>query len=316
VIISRLGMLSGGRARHRTGGTVAKAKSTDKKRGTEKPGTGLADQLRVPAGPVDLTAYDARATPGFTGDKRAGKQALASLAGPLSDLQERLYANGRTGGKRRLLLVLQGMDTSGKGGTMRHAVGLMDPQGVRIKSFKAPTAEEKRRGFLWRVRRALPLPGEVGVFDRSHYEDVLVARVRKLAPAATIERRYDAINDFEAKLVGSGCDVIKVMLYVSPDEQKARLLARLDEPTKHWKYNPGDVDERALWDDYRQAYEIALQRCDSDAAPWHVVPADRKWYRNWAVTRLLVDHLQAMEMEWPTADFDVDDERARLAAAA
>jgi PPK2 family polyphosphate:nucleotide phosphotransferase len=292
----------------------AKGKRKDRKRGAEQPATALADLLRVPAGPVDLTTYDTRATPGFSGDKLAGKQALASLAAPLSDLQERLYANGRTGGKQRLLLVVQGMDTSGKGGTMRHAVGLMDPQGVRIKSFKAPTAEEKRRGFLWRVRQALPLPGEVGVFDRSHYEDVLVARVRELTAAATIERRYDAINNFESKLVASGCDLIKVMLHISPDEQKARLLARLDDPTKHWKYNPGDVDERTLWDDYRRAYEIALERCNTDAAPWHVVPADRKWYRNWAATRLLIDHLQGMGLEWPKATFDVEQERERLAA--
>jgi PPK2 family polyphosphate:nucleotide phosphotransferase len=291
---------------------MAKAKS--KKLEEEKPASSLAELLRVPAGPVDLKTYDTRATPGFTGDKLAGRQQLASMAAPLSDLQERLYANGRTGGNQRLLLVVQGMDTSGKGGTMRHAVGLMDPQGVRIKSFKVPTTEEKRRGFLWRIRQALPLPGEVGVFDRSHYEDVLVARVHELTASATIERRYDAINDFETKLVGSGCDVIKLMLHISREEQKARLLARLDDPTKHWKYNPGDVDERALWDDYQRAYELALERCNTDAAPWHVVPADRKWYRNWAVTRLFLDHLQAMGLEWPKATFDVDAERERLAA--
>jgi PPK2 family polyphosphate:nucleotide phosphotransferase len=291
---------------------VAKAKG--KKRGKTKAPSTLADLLRVPAGPVDLSTFDTKATPGFTGDKLAGQQQLAGMAAPLSDLQERLYANGRTGGKQRLLLVVQGMDTSGKGGTMRHAVGLMDPQGVRIKSFKAPTPDERRRGFLWRVRQALPLPGEVGVFDRSHYEDVLVGRVRELSSAATFERRYDAINEFEAKLVESDCGVIKVMLHISRDEQKARLLARLDDPTKHWKYNPGDVDERVLWDDYQRAYEIALERCNTDAAPWYVVPANRKWYRNWAVTQLLLDHLQAMGLKWPKATFDVDLERERLAA--
>ena len=293
---------------------MAKVKGKGKKRETEKPAAALADLLRVPAGPVDLKTYDTRATTGFTGDKLAGQQQLASMAAPLSDLQERLYANGRTGGKQRLLLVVQGMDTSGKGGTMRHAVGLMDPQGVRIKAFQAPTPEEKQRGFLWRIRQAIPLPGEVGVFDRSHYEDVLIGRVRKLTTADKLERRYDGINDFEAKLVESGCDVIKVMLHISREEQKARLTARLDDPTKHWKYNPGDVDDRMLWDDYQRAYEIAIERCNTDAAPWHIVPADRKWYRNWAVTRLLVDHLQGMELEWPTATFDVEEERARLAA--
>jgi PPK2 family polyphosphate:nucleotide phosphotransferase len=294
------------------GGAVAKTKG--KKRDKKKAPSTLADLLRVPAGSVDLSTFDPKATPGFTGDKPAGQQQLVSMAAPLSDGQERLYANGRTGGKERLLLVVQGMDTSGKGGTMRHAVGLMDPQGVRIKSFKAPTPEERRRGFLWRVRQALPLPGEVGVFDRSHYEDVLVGRVRELSSAATIERRYEAINEFEAKLVGSDCDVIKVMLHISRDEQKARLLARLDDSTKHWKYNPGDVDERVLWDDYQRAYEMVLERCNTDAAPWYVVPADRKWYRNWAVTRLLLDRLEAMGLKWPKATFDVDKERERLAA--
>jgi PPK2 family polyphosphate:nucleotide phosphotransferase len=294
------------------GGTVAKARS--KKRRTVWSESAVADLLRVPAGPVDLSTYDPRSTPGFAGDKRAGRRQLAAMAAPLSDLQERLFANGRTGGKRRLLLVVQGMDTSGKGGVMRHAVGLMDPQGLRVKAFKAPTPEERRRGFLWRVRQVLPVPGEVGVFDRSHYEDVLAARVRQLTTAATIERRYDAINDFEAKLVGSGCDVIKVLLHISKDEQKARLMARLDDPTKHWKYNPRDVDERALWDDYQRAYEITLERCNTDAAPWYVVPADRKWYRNWAVTRLLFEHLQAMGLDWPIATVDVEHERRRLAA--
>jgi PPK2 family polyphosphate:nucleotide phosphotransferase len=274
----------------------------------------LSDLLRLPPGPVDLTAHDTRATPGFDGGKAAGKAELAALAPAISDLQERLFAHGRTGGKRRLLLVLQGMDTSGKGGTMRHAVGLMDPQGVRLRAFKAPTPEERRRGFLWRIRQALPAAGEVGVFDRSHYEDVLIARVRALAPRATIERRYVAVNDFESKLVAAGCEVVKVMLHISRDEQKARLMARLDDPTKQWKYSPGDVDERLLWDDYRQAYEMALERCNTDDAPWHVVPADRKWYRNWAITRLLIEHLDGMGLDWPSPDYDVELERKRLDA--
>ena len=274
----------------------------------------ISELLRLPPGPVDLTAHDTRGTPGFAGDKVAGKRQLAGLAPAISALQEHLFAHGRTGGKRRLLMVLQGMDTSGKGGTMRHAVGLMDPQGVRIKAFGPPTPDERRRGFLWRIRQALPAPGEVGVFDRSHYEDVLIARVRALATSATIEKRYAAINDFESKLVAAGCDVIKVMLHISSAEQKARLMARLDDPTKHWKYKPGDVDERLLWDDYRQAYEIALERCNTEDAPWHIVPADRKWYRNWAITRLLIEHLDGLGLEWPQPDYDVELERERLDA--
>ena len=290
---------------------MAKAKN---ERGTGKPQR-LADLLRVGPGPVDLGSLDPRSTPGFSGDKAAAKERLADLAPALSDLQERLFAHGGTGGKRRILLVLQGMDTSGKGGTMRHAVGLVDPQGITIKAFKAPTPEEKRRGFLWRIRRALPGPGQLGVFDRSHYEDVLVGRVRSLAPATTIERRYDAINDFEAKLVATGCDVLKVMLHISKDEQKARLLARLDDPTKHWKYNPSDVDERGLWDDYQRAYEIVLERCNTDVAPWHIVPADRKWYRNLAVTSLLIDRFESLDLDWPEADVDLETERKRLEAS-
>ena len=274
----------------------------------------ISELLRLPPGPVDLTAHDTRGTPGFAGDKVAGKRQLAGLAPAISALQEHLFAHGRTGGKRRLLMVLQGMDTSGKGGTMRHAVGLMDPQGVRIKAFGPPTPDERRRGFLWRIRQALPAPGEVGVFDRSHYEDVLIARVRALATSATIEKRYAAINDFESKLVAAGCDVIKVMLHISSAEQKARLMARLDDPTKHWKYKPGDVDERLLWDDYRQAYEIALERCNTEDAPWHIVPADRKWYRNWAITRLLIEHLDGLGLEWPQPEYDVELERERLDA--
>lgn len=274
----------------------------------------VAHQVRLPPGPVDLASFDPRATPGFSGGKNAGKVALAGLKPTVSELQELLYAHGRTGGDRRVLLVVQGMDTAGKGGVMKHVVGMLDPQGVHIKAFKPPTPEERRRGFLWRIRNALPAPGQVGVFDRSHYEDVLVAKVNKLARPAVIERRYDAINTFEQELVDSGCAVIKVMLHISGEEQKARLMARLERPDKYWKYNPADVEERAKWDAYQRAYEIALERCNTDAAPWYVVPADRKWYRNLAVTHLLIDQLTRMDLSWPPADFDVKLEKKRLAA--
>ena len=272
----------------------------------------IADALRVPSGPVDLTTYDPNGKPGFDGGKTEGKEALAALADPLADLQERLFADGRAGGHRRVLLVLQGMDTSGKGGTMRHAVGLFDPQGVHIRSFKAPSEEERAHDFLWRVEKELPEAGMIGIFDRSHYEDVLIARVRGLADEAEIARRYDAINAFEQRLVEDGTTVIKCMLHISADEQKARLLERLDNPEKHWKFNPGDTDERALWHEYQRAYEIALARCNTEAAPWHVVPADRKWYRNWAVATLLHETLTSFDLGWPAADFDVEAERKRL----
>lgn len=270
--------------------------------------------LRLPPGPVDLTALPTDVTPGFDGAKRDGKAALAALGDPLSDLQERLWAEGIAGPGpgRAVLLVLQGMDTSGKGGVLRHTVGLVDPQGVRITSFKAPSEEERRHDFLWRIRRALPGPGHIGVFDRSHYEDVLIARVRQLADAAELERRYDAINDFEAEVAASGTTILKCMLHISPAEQKERLLARLDDPSKHWKFNPGDLDERARWPEYRRAYEIALERTNTDCAPWHVIPSDRKWYRNLAIARLLHHTLDEMAPQWPAADFDVAEQRARL----
>jgi PPK2 family polyphosphate:nucleotide phosphotransferase len=275
----------------------------------------FSEFLRIPAGPVDLSDYEPRDMPGFDGKKKDGKEALTDLQDELDRLQELLYAHGRTGGERRLLLVIQGMDTAGKGGVCRHVVGQMDPQGVEITAFQKPTPEEMRRGFLWRIRSALPDPCYIGVFDRSHYEDVLVARVNCLAPPEVIERRYESINSFEAEITESGCVIVKVMLHISRDEQRERLAERLDREDKHWKYNPADVDARTKWDDYQRAYEIALERCNTEVAPWYVVPADRKWYRNLAISHLLIEHLRSLDLAWPKADFDVEHERKRLAAS-
>ena len=272
----------------------------------------IADALRLSPGPVDLAAIETDAKPGYAGDKASGKTDLAAMGDELAELQERLFAEGKSGGKRSVLLVLQGMDTSGKGGTLRHTVGLVDPQGVRITSFKAPTEEELLHDFLWRIERALPSPGYLGVFDRSHYEDVLIGRVRELATPEELERRYDDINAFEQRVVEGGTTVLKCMLHVSAEEQKARLLARLDDPTKHWKFNPGDIDERAHWSAYQEAYAIALERTNTEAAPWYVVPADKKWYRNLAIGTLLLDALRGLDPQWPAADFDVAEQRARL----
>ena len=269
--------------------------------------------LRLPSGPVDLTALETDAAPGFDGSKSDGEQALLEMGPELSDLQERLFAERTTGSNRSVLLVLQGMDTSGKGGVLRHTVGLVDPQGVRITSFKAPTDEEKKHDFLWRIRNALPTAGQIGVFDRSHYEDVLIVRVHEWAPAEEIERRYDAINEFEAELVASGTAVVKCMLHISAEEQKARLLARLEDPTKYWKFNPGDLDERSLWPSYRQAYEVALERTNTEVAPWHVIPSDKKWFRNLAIGGLLLETLRGLDPQWPAADFDVEEQKRRLA---
>ncbi len=272
----------------------------------------LSEALRLPSGTVDLTDHDARATPQFEGGKKDGKKALKKLGDPLADLQERLFAEGMSGGRRSVLLVLQGMDTSGKGGIVRHAAGLVDPQGLSIKSFKAPTSAELAHDFLWRITRELPAAGQVGIFDRSHYEDVLIVRVHGLVGSELLESRYEAINDFERRLVDEGTVVVKCFLHISPDKQEERLLERLDDPHKHWKFNPGDVDERALWPSYRRAYEIALERCNTDHAPWHVIPADRKWYRNWAVGTMLHETLEGMDLGWPEADFDVAEQRRRL----
>lgn len=276
------------------------------------PVSDLTSSLRIAPGAVDLASIDTDAAPGYDGDKEQGAEDLLAMGPELADLQERLFADGKSGGKRNVLLVLQGMDTSGKGGTLRATVGLVDPQGVRITSFKAPTDEERAHDFLWRINNALPPVGVVGVFDRSHYEDVLIARVRQFATPDEIERRYGAINEWEEALVAGGTTIIKCMLHISAEEQKARLLARLDDPTKHWKFNPGDLDERALWPAYQEAYEIALERTNTEVAPWHVIPADKKWYRNLAIGTLLHDALASLDLDWPEADFDVDAEKQRL----
>ncbi len=279
------------------------------------PDQSLSELLRLPAGAVDLAKLDPAGTPGFSGKKSDAKEAKKSLAPELGDLQERLFAAGRVPNApdRQILVVLQGMDTSGKGGVIRHAIGMVDPQGVAITSFRAPTEEERRHGFLWRIERALPKPGMIGIFDRSHYEDVLIVRVNELVPESVWSKRYDEINAFEERLIADGTILIKCFLHISSEEQKQRLLARLDDPTKHWKYNPGDVDVRTKWLDYQQAYADALERCSTQHAPWYVVPSDHKWYRNWAVAQLLTEQLRAMRLEWPVADFDVEKEKDRVA---
>jgi PPK2 family polyphosphate:nucleotide phosphotransferase len=290
----------------------APADDGDDAREAVSPAENVASLLRAAPG-ASLADVDPASTPGFDGgDKKAGTAALAALDEEVSELQERLYAHGRAGGDRRVLLVLQGMDTSGKGGVMRSVVDLMDPQGVAITAFKAPTEEERAHDFLWRIERALPRPGIVGVFDRSHYEDVLIGRVRQLADDAELDRRHEAINEFERGLVEGGCVLVKCILHISKDEQKQRLLDRLADPSKHWKYNPGDVDERARWEDYQRAYDVVLARNSTEVAPFHVIPANAKWYRNWAIARLLLEQLRAMDLQWPAADFNVHAEMARV----
>ncbi len=264
---------------------------------------------------VRLADLDCRATPGWTGDKRAAESRLARTGARLSELQERLYAHGRTGGTRSVLLLLQGMDTAGKGGLVRHVVGMVDPQGVALRSFGVPTPEERSHDYLWRIRNALPRPGYIGVFDRSQYEDVLVVRVAGLVPQETWERRYEEIAAFEAEVAAAGTTIVKVMPVVSRDEQAARLRERIERPDKHWKYNPGDVDVRHAWAAYQEAYQAVLDRTSTDVAPWYVVPADRKWYARMAVAELLLHALEGLDLHWPPADFDPEVELARLAAS-
>jgi len=270
------------------------------------------DLLRVTPG-FRLADQPTDATPGFRGDKKDGERVLAQDAARLADLQELLFACGREGEPRSVLLVLQAMDTAGKGGIVSHVIGSMNPGGVHYAGFGKPTPEELAHDFLWRVWREVPAAGQVGVFDRSHYEDVLIGRVRQLAPPEELERRYGAINAFEKELAQSGTTVIKVMLHLGKDEQKKRLASRLERPDKYWKFNPADVDERLLWDDYQEAYQVALDRTTSAYAPWFVVPADKKWYARAAVQQLLIRALSDLNLEWPKPDYDVQEQLRRLA---
>lgn len=267
-----------------------------------------ASVLRVGPG-FSLAEVDPESTPGYDGAKSDGKSLLSAQDSRLAELQEKLFAEGKFGSTKRLLLILQAMDTAGKGGIVGHVVAAMDPQGVQLAAFKAPTDEEKAHDFLWRIDKHVPDAGMVGVFDRSHYEDVLIHRVHAWADPAELERRYAAINAFEAGLAEQGTTIVKVMLNISKQEQKKRLIARLDDPSKHWKYSRGDLTERAYWDDYMDAYNVAFQKTSTDIAPWHVVPANKKWYARIAVQQLLLDALEGMQLNWPKADFDVAAER-------
>lgn len=267
--------------------------------------------------PGDKVAdIDTSAIPGFTGKKADAQPLQAQRSERLAELQEMLYANNKASDdKRSVLLVLQGMDTAGKGGIVKHVVGAANPQGIRYASFGKPTEEELAHDYLWRIRKALPPAGHIGVFDRSHYEDVLIVRVHNLVPPEVWGARYDEINAFERELVEGGMTLIKVAMFVSLDEQKKQLAERLQDPTKYWKYNPGDLDERKLWPKYQEAYQAVLDRTSTDYAPWYVVPCDKRWYSRLAVTELLIQALESFNMSWPPADFDVETEKKRLAEA-
>lgn len=260
------------------------------------------DRFKVKAGTrVTLADHD----PGFTGTFRSKDQVQDELENNrerLEDLQNLLYAES----KYALLIVLQAMDAGGKDGTIRHVMGAFNPQGVHVTSFKKPTSRELAHDYLWRVHRHTPGRGEVAIFNRSHYEDVLVVRVHNLVPEQVWGKRYDHINAFEKLLADSGATIVKLFLHISKEEQKERFEKRLTNPRKNWKFSRGDLAERALWDDYMTAFEEALSRCSAPHAPWYIIPSDRKWYRNLVVSQILIQVLESLNMSYPAGEPDLD----------
>ena len=272
----------------------------------------IRDLLRaqIKDGRFRMADVDPDSTPGLKGGRARALRDVKKHQDELFELHERLFAER----KRSLLIVLQGMDTAGKDGTVTHVVRNFNPQGVLISAFKQPTPEERRHNFLWRIHRRLPTTGDIGVFNRSHYEDVLIARVHSLAPAAVIERRYGQINDFEKEVERTGTRIVKFCLHISYAEQRRRLVERLKNPDKHWKFSEHDIDERSFWDDYMAAYGLAVTRCSTPYAPWYVIPADDKVYRNWAVTMILLEMLREMDPQYPHPKLDVPRLLKRLQA--
>ncbi len=277
-----------------------------------RPDEPMSEVLRVRRGFI-LADFDPASTPGFDQGRKKGEEALAAYAPEIGEWQERLFAETKGGGTRSLLLVLQGLDSAGKGGIVRHVMSNADPAGIKATSFKAPTEEERAHDFLWRIRKALPAPGQIGVFDRSHYEDVLITKVRKLVPATEVTKRYAIINAFEREVIESGTQIVKVFLYISKDEQRARLMERLERPDKRYKYTPGDTDNRAYWDDYMRAFQMMFNRTSTQLSPWFIIPANNKWFARYAVQQLLLEKLRQMSPDWPVPDYDIEAEKERLA---
>ncbi len=268
----------------------------------------FAERLQVRGGKVRLADWNPSSTPGCKGKEQANER-LAENLKRIDDLQYRLYAEA----KQSLLIVLQGMDTSGKDGLIRKVLSIFNPQGCKVWPFKVPTPEDAAHDFLWRIHRATPAAGEVGVFNRSHYEDVLVVRVHDLVPRSVWSLRYRTINEFERQLHDRGTHVLKCFLHISHEEQRERLLARLDDPLKRWKFSEADLSERGHWRGYQRAYRDALAECSTEHAPWHVIPADRKWYRDFAVSQIIADTLERMDPRIPKASLAIRKLRSRLA---
>ena len=262
----------------------------------------FGDLLRVgPGTRPDLGSIDSRGTPGFEGDKAAARVRLKELRDELAAFQEKLWAEGR----QSLLIVLQALDAGGKDGLIRKVITAFNPQGTRVIGFGVPTEEELRHDFLWRVHAATPGKGRIGVFNRSHYEDVLVVRVKELVPESVWQDRYERINDFEAHLAANATRIVKLYLHISREEQRARFQKRLDNPEKHWKWDSGDLETREKWPAYQAAYTDALARCSTEIAPWYVIPADRKWYRDLAAAEILAETARAMDPQWPEPEEEV-----------
>jgi PPK2 family polyphosphate:nucleotide phosphotransferase len=271
-----------------------------------KTGVGTMDRYRVePGSRVDLSEWDPNDKSAFPVKKKEGRKRLLELNERLEELQELLYAEH----EHKVLIVLQAMDTGGKDGTIRHVFEGVNPQGVRVAGFKKPTAEELAHDYLWRVHKQVPGRGEIVIFNRSHYEDVLVVRVHNLVPQEVWSRRYDHINSFECMLADEGTTILKFFLHIDLDEQRERFQARLDEPDKRWKFNPGDLEERKLWPKYMEAYEDAIARTSTSWAPWYIVPANRKWYRNLVVGTVITETLDGLGMRYPEPAFDPADIR-------
>lgn len=267
------------------------------------------DYYRVkPDQKVKLSQWDPNETSQYDGSKDDAKEKLEKLADELGELQETQFAEG----KQKVLIVFQAMDTGGKDGTVRAVFSHVNPQGVRVANFKVPTAPEIAHDYLWRVHQQVPGKGEMVIFNRSHYEDVLVVRIHNLVPEPVWKKRYDQINDFEKMLVEEGTTIIKFYLHIDKDEQRNRLLERIDTPEKQWKFNPGDLEERKLWDEYMRAYEDVLEKTSTPWAPWYIVPANRNWYRNLVVANVLVDTLRGLKMSYPKPEEDINQYRSQL----
>lgn len=251
---------------------------------------------------IDLDKWDPDDTSEFNGDKEKAEKYILELTKELDKLQDLFYADSR----HKLLIVLQGTDTSGKDGVIRHVFEGVDPLGVRVANFKTPTAEELSHDYLWRVHKQLPRSGEIAIFNRSHYEDVLIVRVHNLVPPERWSLRYDQINQFEKMLFEEGTTILKFFLHISKNEQRERLEARKTDPTKQWKFSTGDLKERELWGEYKKAYETMLEKTSTEWAPWYIIPADKKWYRNLVIGRVIIDTLKDMDLKYPPVEENIE----------